>query len=188
MNFPIERDSNRRIRSASIGWLVGAAIVLTGVGLAFGLFAFQRQKALKGWRPKPMLIASVDIEAGAPLTATVLATRSVPEQFVPDAAVEPSRIAEVLGERTAVFLPKGIPVTWSIIERGTTMVMKKVFFAVREIQADVEIHEDDLVARPMPAEFLTPSWIAFEEADKVVGRKALVSIEEGSPVLLPMVE
>ncbi len=70
------------------------------------------------YEKRPVLVAKVDLEPGAELTADVLAARGVPQQFVPSGSATPDDIDRVLGQRLMYGVKRGDPIAWTLLEQG----------------------------------------------------------------------
>ena len=70
----------------------------------------------RGYAPKPVLVAAVDISEGAVLAIDMVATRLIPEQFVTSSVVNPDSASYVIGQKLLVPVQAGDPLLWSQLE------------------------------------------------------------------------
>ena len=88
-----------------------ALTVLTMLVLAVG---FTQQLAPPGPRTEPVVVAARAVPAGHELSRADLRVQAVPSRWVPDEAV--SDPATLVSRRTAVAVPRGLPVVVSALE------------------------------------------------------------------------
>jgi pilus assembly protein CpaB len=109
------------------------AAMLAAVGFGVSFLAFKRKEAeiRKGWNPVTVVVASVDISEGSAITADMIQTRQVPEQFVTASVIKPDSASAIVNQKVLVALQRGDPLLWTqfetskSIERLSTKVQKK---------------------------------------------------------------
>lgn len=99
------------MRSAAVLFLLAALLGASGVAVtAYASLAKRRHDARAGWSLRPVVVASVDLEAGSRLTLEQVSQRSVPEQFVVPEMVTPDQVGQVAGRVLTSPLLAGDPV------------------------------------------------------------------------------
>ena len=69
-------------------------------------------EAHRGWRLKPVLVASRDLKPGETLTADAISQAQLPEQFVTESTVAPFDQSKLVGKKPGVALFKGDVFVW----------------------------------------------------------------------------
>jgi pilus assembly protein CpaB len=118
--------------------LKGKTPLIIAIALAFiaGFVAWSAIKkkesdVRKGWNLVPVVVAAVDISEGTEVTMEMIATRSIPEQFVTASVVKPDSASYIVNQKVLVPLQPGDPLLWSqfqstrAAERLSTKVQKK---------------------------------------------------------------
>ncbi len=110
--------------------------IALALGLIAGVIAYSAVKrkefeVRKGWNPKLVIVASVDIAEGTTVTTEMIAERGIPEQFVTSSVVMPDSASYVVNQKVLVPVQAGDPLLWSqfettrAAERLSTRVIKK---------------------------------------------------------------
>ena len=108
---------NRAVVGAAL--LFGAAVAggLAGV-VAYASVKKMHADARRGWNLRPVVVAAVDLPAGATLSFDHLSQRSVPEQFITDSIVRPEQASQVVSQRLRIPIKAGDPVIWGHVGVG----------------------------------------------------------------------
>jgi hypothetical protein len=95
------------------GALLSAAVVGT---LLFWRMGPRIEEVQKGWRLKPVMVATVDLPVGAALGPESCTERSVPEQFVAPSMIRPDQLGSLVGRRLVMPLVAGDPLLHSAFD------------------------------------------------------------------------
>lgn len=87
-----------------------------------------------------IVVASRDLPKGQMLEPSMLAVRSVPQEYIPADAVPPPRAAELIGGRTTISLRKGTPVVPAVlaVERAASQLSEALGAGQRALTIQVD--------------------------------------------------
>ncbi|HEY0093517.1 MAG TPA: SAF domain-containing protein, partial [Archangium sp.] len=106
------------MRSFLLGLLIGLAVSVAGVGvLAARTIPKRMAEAREGWALKPLLTLSRDVGAGEKLGDEDLTEIRIPEQFIPESAVQPADRRAVVGRAVTLGMVKGDVLVWPMFSQ-----------------------------------------------------------------------
>lgn len=138
-----------RLKISKNVMLLGGAVVLgmlcfVGANYYMRHYLSQAESKLAGsYQTRKVMVARVDVPAGAVLSEENLAVRSIPERFVSSTALSPDALDTVLGQKVVVGLKPGDPIDQAALERpdhaalSTTVAVgqRAITFPVDEISS-----------------------------------------------------
>jgi pilus assembly protein CpaB len=92
-----------------IGIVLG---VLAGIMAMFALSNKEKQ-IRRGWNLQEVVVASEDVTEGSRLELSMIAKRTIPEQFITKSTIRPKDVEKILGQTIVVNLHTGDPLQWS---------------------------------------------------------------------------
>jgi pilus assembly protein CpaB len=111
--------------------IVAVLLAIFAAVVSYSALRRQAENNRKGWNLVPVVVAGVDISEGTVVTIEMVATRSIPEQFVTASVVKPDSATYIVNQKVLVPLQSGDPLLWSqfettkAAERLSTKVAKK---------------------------------------------------------------
>lgn len=90
-----------------------------------------------------VVVASVDVARGMPLSADNMAVRSIPRDFVPPDAVPAARAGELLGATTAVDVARGTPIVPAVLAEQHAAARLSAVLSVHERALTLAVDELD---------------------------------------------
>lgn len=114
----------RRWLRADVALTLVAVVAGTGGAVLAGQYLTERASAaerqLAGrYAGREVVVAAGDLPRGAVLSATNLASRSVPQAYLPADAVPASRAGQLLGATLAIDVRRGTPIVAAALAEGT---------------------------------------------------------------------
>jgi pilus assembly protein CpaB len=76
----------------------------------------QKLEVPKGWNLVPVVVAAMDVSAGAVVAIQLLGQRAIPEQCVTSSVAKPDSASSVVNRKVLVPLEAGDPLRWSQLE------------------------------------------------------------------------
>lgn len=172
-------------RTAAIVTGVVIAVVLLGLELGGTmLYAKHRGRlARKGWNLSPALVATRALKPGQKLTADMVTTGQIPEQFATRTLVKPEALPQVLGAQLVGELTTGDTLRWTdvLTEPVTVLVV------TRDVKAGTALTKDELTTREVAKDFPGTSWARAGD-ETIAGKTLKVSLRAGDPVLTTFLE
>lgn len=115
-----EHSTAAKVAASAVG---GALVGFLVAGCLGGPVAFVWERKLAhqkraGWNLVPVVVAAVDIPAGALVTMEMVSQRSIPEQFVTASVVKPDSASYIIGAPVTVRMEAGDMMMWSFFEHA----------------------------------------------------------------------
>jgi Flp pilus assembly protein CpaB len=159
-----------------------------------------------------VVVAARPLPAGTVLTLEMLAQRSIPAALVTSSHVKPDNSSYVVRQRLLEPLGAGEPLQWSQLAISAAAFVKPyckalkeaeagrrdypevvpqgqavhtVLVAVKNLPSDTVLKRAMLVARVVPAEYVSPFVAHKSGAESVVGQRLLVPLQAGDMLRYP---
>jgi len=164
-----------------IGLILAVVVGMGGALAGLMSIASAGPAARRGWPLTPVLVATIELDAGTSLTLDHFSTRDVPSIFVTANSVTPDGGSKLLNRPLLFSLHAGDPIRWTDVEPAFPMTV--VLLATRDLLAGTKLTSADFEELRVSSKFVNDSWVRADDSAMVLGHSIAVPTLKGDPIL-----